>query len=286
MKELHEGAVSVNGITLHYWRSSPPATGRKNFFFRSKPRLTLVLLHGQMENGRCWRRVAEVLRAHYEVVIPDSRGHGLTDAPETGYGVEDRAADTVNLIQGLELINPVLIGHALGAETAVGAASLFPELVRAIVLEDPPWPGRFYGSTAEERAERASQWRKEVDELKKKSAAELRDMIFAKHSQWDEEEFEPLIEAKKQVDPNIANIIFAPRRRWSDYLLKTKCPALLITGDPSLGAIVSEQTVKEAKLFLDGLHVVNISGAGHNIHRDQLEPYLKAVRNFLDKQVK
>jgi N-formylmaleamate deformylase len=285
MKEFQEGAILANGITLHYWRSSMPAQVNTGFLSRSRPRLTLVLLHGQMENGRCWSRVAEALRPHYDLIIPDSRGHGLSEAPEHGYGIEDRAHDTGLMIQALSVDRPVLVGYALGAETAVGTASIYPELVRAVVLEDPPWPGRFYGSSAEERSERAVRWRQEVSELKHKSSKELLEMVRLQHPEWAEEELAPWVEAKKQVNPNITNIIFAPRRRWSDYLRETECPTLLITGDPSRGATVSELTTKEASIFMRNGRVVNIPDAGHSIHREQLDAYLKAVRSFLDKQV-
>ena len=286
MKEFQQGAVITNGITLHYWRSSLPAQVNTGLLSRSKQRLTLVLLHGQMENGRCWHRVAEALRPYYDMVIPDSRGHGLSEAPETGFGIEDRAGDTAGIIQSLQLDRPVLLGYALGAETAIGTAAIYPDLVRAVVLEDPPWPGRFYGSTPEERGERAARWRDELAEMKKKTRKDLLDMVREQHPDWVEEERDPWVEAKKQVNPNITNIIFAPRRRWTDYVRETECPILLITADPARGATVSEQSIKEASLFMKNGRVVNIPGAGHSIHREQLEAYIKAVRNFLDKQIK
>lgn len=288
MKGFAEGAVTTNGVTLHYWQSILPAQAGTGGLLSRGPRqrLTLVLLHGQMENGRCWMRVAKELRPHYDLVVPDSRGHGLSEAPERGYGIEDRASDIAGIIQSLSLTNVVLVGYALGAETAIGAAANFPNLVRGVVLEDPPWPGRFYGSTIEERTERALKWREEVIEMKSKSHKDLIAQAREQHPDWIEEELDPWAESKKQVNPNITNIIFAPRRRWSDYLREAACPILLITGNPSRGATVSEQTVREASIFMQNGRVVNIPNAGHSIHREQLEAYLKALRNFLDKQLK
>jgi N-formylmaleamate deformylase len=286
MKEFVEGAVTANGVNLHYWRSSMPAQASSGLLSRIKPRLTLILLHGQMENGRCWVRVAETLRPFYDLVVPDSRGHGMSEAPESGYGIEDRAGDIAGIIQSLELDRPVLVGYSLGAETAIGTAAIYPNLVRAVVLEDPPWPGRFYGSTPEERTERAAKWREEVVEMRKKNRKDLLTQVHEQHPDWVDEELEPWVEAKKQINPNITNIIFAPRRRWSDYVRETECPILLITADPARGATVSEQTVKEASIFMKNGRVVNIPGAGHSIHREQLDAYIKALRNFLDKQIR
>ncbi len=282
MKEFVEGAITTNGLTLHYWRSNlPQPASSGGLLSRSRPHLTLVLLHGLTENARCWARVAAALRSEYNIVIPDSRGHGLSEAPETGYGIEDRAIDLAGLIETLELDRPVLIGYSLGAETAVGTAANYPNLVRAVVLEDPPWPGRFYGSTPEERVERSAKWREDLIAMRNTPRRELIQQAREQHPEWCEEEIEPWSEAKKQVSPNITNVVFDPRRRWSDYVRESSCPILLITGDPAKGAIVSEQTANEASLFMQDGRVVNIPTAGHSIHREQLDEYLKAVRGFL-----
>lgn len=286
MKGFVEGAVTTNGVTIHYWRCSNPVQTSSGLLSRNKPRHTLILMHGLTENGRCWHRVAEALCPYYDLVIPDCRGHGLSEAPETGYGIEDRASDIAGMITSLELDRPVLVGYSLGAETAVGVGSIYPHLIRALVLEEPPWPGRFYGSTIEERAERAAKWREDLIEQKKKSRKELIEIAHEQHPDWIDDELEPWAEAKKQVSPNIANIVFAPRRRWSDYLREVDCQILLITSDPAKGAIVSEQTVKEAAVFWKNGRSINIPGAGHSIHREQLEAYIKAVRTFIDKNVR
>lgn len=285
MKGFVEGAVTTNGVTLHYWRCNNPVKPKTGFLSKPKPRHTLILLHGLTENGRCWSRVAESLFPFFDLVIPDCRGHGLSEAPETGYGIEDRAGDVAGIVNELDLNRPIIVGFSLGAETAVGVGSIYPHLVRAVILEEPTWPGRFYGSTSEEREERALKWREELIEQKKKSRKALYELAREQHPDWAEDELEPWAEAKKQVSPNISNIVFAPRRRWSDYLRGVECPILLITSDPAKGAIVSEQTVKEASAYWKDGRSVNIPGAGHSIHREQLDAYLKAVRTFIDRNI-
>jgi len=286
LKGFAEGAITTNEVTLHYWRCVNPVQASTGLLSRSKTFQTMILLHGTTENGRCWARVAEKLRQNYDLLVPDIRGHGLSEAPEKGYGIEDRAGDVAGLIESLEIDHPILVGHSLGAETAVGVAAIYPHLVRAIVLEEPPWPGRFFGSTQEERAERAEKWRQELIEQKKKSRKELIALAREQYPDWAEEEMDPWAEARQQVSPNISNIVFAPRRRWSDYLRDVECPLLLITAEPTRGAIVSETTVKEAQVFWKNGRTAHISGAGHWIHREQLDIYVKSVRSFLDKNAR
>src|SRR6516165_1550716 len=98
------GDVQTNGIRMHYYRTGG-----------NKPQL--VLSHGATDDGLCWSRVAQALESDYDVVMPDARGHGLTDAPAQGYTAADHAADLAGLIEALGLERPAIGGHSMGAGT-------------------------------------------------------------------------------------------------------------------------------------------------------------------------
>ncbi|MBV9356972.1 MAG: alpha/beta fold hydrolase, partial [Chloroflexi bacterium] len=80
MSSWFEGDVVANGIKQHYARTGG-----------DKP--VLVLAHGASDSGLCWTRLAQALEGEYDVVMPDARGHGHSDAPESAYGSVDQAAD-------------------------------------------------------------------------------------------------------------------------------------------------------------------------------------------------
>jgi len=86
----YDGTVEANGIRQHYWRTGDG----------SQP--AIVLCHGVTDNGLCWTPVARALENDYDVIMVDARGHGLSDAPEDGYGTEDRADDVAALVRALE----------------------------------------------------------------------------------------------------------------------------------------------------------------------------------------
>ncbi len=276
-----EDFVTANGVKLHYYRSTPPS--KKTLLGRPRPALSVVLLHGVTDNGLCWARVAGALAKDYDLILPDARGHGLSDAPETGYSVDDRAADVAGLIDALKLDRPALFGHSMGAETAIGAAALFPEKIRGVILEDPPWPGRFWGSTPEEKAERMAMMRAEIEQNRQKTLEALIEQAGEENPTWHPDEIKPWAEAKQQVSPNIVTRVLAPRRRWSDYVRQAQCPILLITGDSDRGSLVAAKTAEEAAIYWKDGRAVHISNAGHCIHRDQFEPVIQAARDFLAK---
>lgn len=273
MKAFQEGFLTANAIQIHFYRYQPADSANH----------TLIFLHSVTDNGLCWQRLAQALPDGYEMVLMDARGHGLSDGPLQGYSTEDRADDVAGVIQALKLEHPILIGDSMGAETAIATAAVYPHLVRAVILEDPPWPGRFFGSTPEERAERAATWREEVVRQKALSREELLAQVCTNHPDWVEEDLGPWVDAKKEASPNLVGMVTAPRRRWSDYVRQAECPILLLTGDPELGAIVSARTVEDAQHFWKNGRWVHIAGAGHSIRRDKFEAYLEAVNRFVEE---
>ena len=261
--------ISANGIQQHYYRATP--VGGK---------LPVVLLHGLTDNGICWFRVADVLRERYDVIMPDTRGHGRSDKPDDGYHLEERAADIAALIEGLGLDRPVLMGHSLGGQAAAAVAALFPDRVRAIILEDPAWFEQ--ESSAAERAERAKGW---VDGLMQ-NKRQTRDALVAEARQqnplWPEEELGPWADAKFEMSPHaLEQIVTATGGGWRDLLQKVQCPVLLVRAEPERGAIITDQMAADAAGLWKTGRDAHIIGAGHCIHREQFEPVMQAVQTFL-----
>ena len=93
----------------------------------------LVLLHGWPQHWWCWRRVIPLLQDSYRLVVPDLRGHGWTDAPESGYDKEQLASDLLGLLDVLELPRVGLVGHDWGGWTGFLAALRAPERFSAFL---------------------------------------------------------------------------------------------------------------------------------------------------------
>ena len=77
----------------------------------------------------------------------------------------------------------------------------------------------------------------------------------------------------------------APRPPWRDIVRRITCPVLLITADPERGGIVTPAVAEEAAHLWRTGRIVHIPGAGHNIRREQYEPYRAAVSAFLTETV-
>ncbi|MET8834901.1 alpha/beta hydrolase [Micromonospora sp. NPDC004540] len=102
---------------------------------------TLVLLHGYPQCWRMWRHLLPVLAESFEVVAPDLRGFGDSDAPTDGYDKKTVAADLHGLLTGLGLVEDIrLVGHDLGTMVAYAYAAAHPDRVSRLALTEAPIP--------------------------------------------------------------------------------------------------------------------------------------------------
>ena len=261
--------VMANGLKLHYQR-----TGGE------KP--SLILCHGLTDHGRSWLRVAQALEKDYDLIMYDARGHGLSAAPEDGYGAEEHAADLIHLIQALALEKPHLIGHSMGAATVAMAIAHRPELVGRAVLEDPPFrEADMVNRPDQERKTQAEEWHTSLVNRKTKSPEALAREVRELHPTWPEIEFDPWVEAKFQASPNIVKFITQTRTSWREVVAQITTPTLLVTGDVELGALITPEVAGEITRRQPNIELAHISGAGHSIHREQFERFIEVVTAFL-----
>ena len=262
------GDVHANGIKIHYYRTG----GTK---------MPLVLNHGATDNGLCWTPVATALEGQYDLIMPDSRWHGFSEGPADGNSPDCQVEDLVGFVQALGLEKPVLMGHSMGANTVFQAASRYPKLARAIILEDPP----FREPVAEENPGQAqsffAQVRQSLLKYKAMSREELVEMIHLQSPSWQKGELGPWADSKLRFSFNILTADEPAAVDWPATVRRITCPALLITADPEKGAIITPDVAQKAVQALPSLRVVRIQGAGHNIRREAFEPYMEAVKNFL-----
>lgn len=142
--------VSTNGIRLAYRRLGQGPT--------------LVLLHGFPQNHRCWEHVVGAFAEHFDVILPDLRGYGDSDAPfdncpdHSTYSKRTMANDIVGLMDALNVENAHILGHDRGARVAYRFALDHPDrLLRLGIIEIVP-TGDFWRSWDAELAMKAYHW--------------------------------------------------------------------------------------------------------------------------------
>ena len=102
----------------------------------------VLLIHGLASSAWVWAPVARRLCAAARAVALDLRGHGLSDAPTTGYDRDMLAADAIAVAEGSGLIDAgrvVLAGHGFGAIVAAWTAVALGGRCGGVVLVDGGW---------------------------------------------------------------------------------------------------------------------------------------------------
>ncbi|EAU44519.1 3-oxoadipate enol-lactonase [Salipiger bermudensis] len=85
---------------------------------------------------RIWDRVVARLPEGLRILRYDTRGHGLSDAPEGPYSMGTLVRDTERLMAHVEMQDAVVVGLSIGGMIAQGLAAKRLDLVRALVLSN------------------------------------------------------------------------------------------------------------------------------------------------------
>lgn len=112
--------TNINGVNLYY-----------EVHGKGKP---LVLIAGFSCRTDLWELLLPYFTENFQVLIFDNRGVGQSDAPDSSLTIEDMAADTLALIDQLQLQKPHILGHSMGGAIAQMIAKRHPEKIDKVVL--------------------------------------------------------------------------------------------------------------------------------------------------------
>ena len=261
-----DGYVFANGIRIHYWR-----TGANT----SKP--ALVLAHGSSDDGLCWTNLAREIQDGYDIIMFDARGHGLSDPPTPSDPADVQVEDLAGLIRELKLVRPVLMGHSMGSRSVAHFAAKYPDVPRAVILEDPALVPPAPAATS----------------TPPPSVDERRATILARNNtpegtlvagcmksspKWGQSECEIWAPSKRRHHPATASIAIGARVPMSEVFAKITAPTLILKADAQ--GDLRKQNEDVASRLQKG-KIVHITGAGHNVRRENKAQTLEVLRAFL-----
>lgn len=107
---------------------------------------TFVLIHGGIQGGWVWERVIALLRAAgHEAFAPTLTGCGeLAHLLTRDVGLETHVQDVVNVLEGDDLHDVILVGHSYGATVVTVVADRVRDRLAHLVIVDgaQPLPGQ------------------------------------------------------------------------------------------------------------------------------------------------
>ncbi len=104
------------------------------FFQQAGQGSPLLLLHGLEVNGTMFDPIVPTFTPHYQMIVPDLRGHGRSQDLPGPYDVPQLTADVIGLLDTLALSVVDVLGYSHGGAVAQYLAYMFPHRVRRLIL--------------------------------------------------------------------------------------------------------------------------------------------------------
>jgi|SRR5690625_516149 len=245
----------------------------------------LVLLHGFTGSHQTWEECIKTWENDYKVISLDLPGHGRTKI-QSIRTMRMFCTDLNYFLKELTIDKAHILGYSMGGRVALSFAIQYPEKVRTLMLESAS-PGL---KTAKERMERQRQDAILAEQI-------LKNGIVRFVNDWENI---PLFETQKQLKPVIREKIRQERLSQSPQgladalrymgtgtqpsnwgkLQELLMPVLLIVGRFDEKFIQTnqrmQQGVRDAELRI-------IEQAGHCIHVEQPEKFVKMVMEFMEE---
>lgn len=244
-----------------------------------------MLIGGWASYRWIWFRQVPTLKAKYKCIVFDNRGAGKSSKPDTPYSMEMLAADTVGLMDAINIENAHVLGISMGGLIAQQVAISYPEKVRSLILVSTHFGGpnvipmddknmallvALPTETISKEQARDMRYRATFSE---QFLYENRD-VLEKIDEWAEKHPTPLY---AQVHQSSAVSAF----NAEEEVKKITAPTLIIHGDrdkavPTKNGEMLDNSIPNSRLVL-------LNGGSHFSIIEKYVEFNNAVMSFIDE---
>ncbi len=224
-----------SGVRLHYLDS-----GERE----EVDRIPLMYIPGALESAENFRSEMEKLAPRRTLAI-SRRGAGKSDAPETGYSLEDQVADAEAVMEAALKGRFCLMAYSTGVPRAIGLAARHPRRVAGLILID--YPAR-YPAIPESWAERVLSSSQKIPE----------------RAVW-------------AVQRESREVLL-----W-DRLREIRCPVLVLRGGGE-GSLLKEADAALFRERLSRVEIAVMPEAGHDVWNPDYDRFFRTVVSFLEER--
>lgn len=114
-------SARAGAIDIAYWRGGRVGQGP-----------AILFLHGLGWDGALWWPFVERYLDRFDVICPDTRGHGASSKPPGPYSIQLFADDMLALLDALALKRVAVVGLSQGGMTAQALATRAPQRIAAL----------------------------------------------------------------------------------------------------------------------------------------------------------
>jgi pimeloyl-ACP methyl ester carboxylesterase len=269
--------IRVRGVELHYIEQG-----------QGEP---LILLHGGLGDYRSWEPQIKLLSRQYRVISYSRRYHFPNNNPFISkyHSAYTEADDLAALIRKLKLGRVHLIGTSIGAFTALVLAVRHPELVRSVVLAEPPihqWVKDSQDGKAAYEEFMTAVWepaKRAFEGGDDQVATRILVDAFAGTGSFDNlspKAREVALQNSRFFKANTASLDPFPNLS-KDKVRRLRVPVLIITGENTIK--IHKLVNAELARVLPNAEQATIPKAGHGSPRENPQAFTEAVMKFLGR---
>jgi len=282
MSLMNDHILTLGQQTLSYALS--PASGPP-----------LLLVHGVTRKWQDFVPILPALTSRWQVTALTLRGHGGSSPTPGCYLLSDYIDDAEAMLREVCKRPTVVLGHSLGALVAVGLAARRPELVAALILEEPP-SHRLVPHIRQTPFHALFTGLRQLAG-KKRSIAETTQLvgqIEMPHGEGtirlgdirDATSLRFTARCLEDLDPEVLTPLIEGRLLegfdWPDNVCRVKCPTLLLRGEVGLGGMLGKDDADEMASAMADAAVLQVPNVGHLLHWLATEETLRYVLGFLE----
>jgi pimeloyl-ACP methyl ester carboxylesterase len=216
--------------------------------------------------------LAPHLEADFDLILPDLRGFGQSDAPEGSTTVEKMAADLAGLLDALGIEKTYLAGHSMGGYVVLAFARLYPQRVLGL--------GMIGSQAAPDTTEGKARRQATIQQVEMEGVAAVAGMSEKLSANPEHFPFfKALILRQRPAGLIGALQAMAERPDALPFLSAFQFPVTLVHG--LADALIPPQRSVEMKAALPSAGLVELPGVGHSPALEAPVETARALRQLL-----
>lgn len=256
------------------------------YFNNSKP--LIVFIHGLHSDLNTWMSNVGDFLHDFDLLLVDQRGHGDSPAFGDDYSAKSMAFDLKELLDSLHIKKAHFLGHSMGGRTVMAFHQYFPEMCDSIIIEDMAIHKRKLSNTELDKEVRRKAQMVAVDSLDFFSKDEIIDLLNP-YFPNAEDLMKSKIEEKEngiyhlKFWPSVA-LLYGHQGNTTDFtdsLIHSTVPMFFLVADFKVGSVLTQSCFNHIVNKLPQAKVIQISGAGHSIHKTHPKEFVEEVKKFI-----
>lgn len=231
----------------------------------------IILLHGWGTKIESLFPISSYLEKRMRVIAVDFPGFGQTDFPPRAWGVGDYTEWLILLIRKLNIETACFLGHSFGGRVCIKLASLYPQMVKKMILIDSAGVRQFEFNWRNQAISTVSMVIKPlINMLPKQLVNKIRWRFYSSIGSTDyltagrlKETYQKII--NEDLEPVLSNIA---------------SPTLLIWGENDRDTPLADGMLMAQKIHRSKL--ITIKSAGHFPFIDDPAQVNKHIEDFLN----